>query len=251
MSTINSSRVGQALGPAEEALKEELQLDAGVNRLMKMSAVKSISRNLRYEDDAVAAEIAAAEAELAGTTVPTSPSEGNDGGEDPMELMAARDIHFHQHAPTGSPQEPNVTVQPQPQPQPQQPTPTPAPQPQPQPQPVPQPEPVSEQANETDEPAEQTPQQPTNFWDGLSYGKIASIVGPLALSILGGGYLMQGSNIEDYDLELFDAQGRPITSIPLQADENGQPRPIVLPHEHAQGQPPHQQPPSQSGEPQS
>ncbi|HUS39593.1 MAG TPA: hypothetical protein VMX74_09085, partial [Pirellulales bacterium] len=88
---------------AKTAIRENLELDAGVQRLGRMAGIASITRNLETEDAAY-------------KLGPDDDSEPVTAGADDMHIMAARDVIVQQ--PTPSP-----TTEPAPSPEP---TPAPA-----------------------------------------------------------------------------------------------------------------------------
>lgn len=75
-----------------------MQLTQGVKRLAHMAGVESLARNLQHEDEAVRRNIERCEAELLdGELVGGSSPE-----DDAMRIMAARDVHVYQPAPSNS-----------------------------------------------------------------------------------------------------------------------------------------------------
>ena len=88
----------------EHELGEELKIDAGVTRLGKMSAIKSNSRNLKIEDDAVRQDVedhrrALGMGETSLNPGPRTVAEDGEGQVDIGEIMAARDVQIHYHDP--------------------------------------------------------------------------------------------------------------------------------------------------------
>lgn len=97
-------------------MREALSLREGLNRLCAMGGVKSLNRNLKNEDEAVARNIEACEKTILGANYDTKPSSA--GSEDEMELMAARDIvvNLGQKAEAAPPAPAPVTPTPAPAP---------------------------------------------------------------------------------------------------------------------------------------
>jgi hypothetical protein len=77
------------------ALRQALEAAAGVTRLGRMAAVKSVARNLKREDDAVARNVDTHERGLWGGELAPAPSSDGEN----MENMAGRDVHIHYHSP--------------------------------------------------------------------------------------------------------------------------------------------------------
>jgi len=82
----------------EQAVQEAMELAQGLKRLTHMAGVDSIARNLEAEDEAVRRNVAQCEGALHGG------DSGLDavGGDDPMRIMAARDVHVYQPATAGT-----------------------------------------------------------------------------------------------------------------------------------------------------
>ena len=92
---------------AEKAIREAMESSAGVTLLGKMAAMRSIHRNLKSEDEAVARNVETHERALWGDEMADAPEAA--GGEE-MEVMAGRDVHIHHHSPTN--EAPKETPQP-------------------------------------------------------------------------------------------------------------------------------------------
>lgn len=103
MSSIDSQ---QERATPEQSLQEQLELDSNTARLGRMSGIRSNARNLRAEDRAVERNIEAHERELHGDNYDELPPE-----EEMVDIMAARDVHYHQNSPV-----PANTPPPQPAP---------------------------------------------------------------------------------------------------------------------------------------
>ena len=100
----------------ETSLREQLELDNNVRRLLKMAGVKSIGRNLKAEDNAVKRDIDAHHQELWGGGAGSEDTDDASG--DDMEMMAARDIIINQ-APQPEQKQPEPEPEPEPQPEPE------------------------------------------------------------------------------------------------------------------------------------
>jgi hypothetical protein len=73
----------------DEALQEELVKSAQITRLGRLEGIKSLSRNLKAEDENFKKEFDRFGEYLHGE------SNGSNSGEDPLDLTAAGDIHVH------------------------------------------------------------------------------------------------------------------------------------------------------------
>ena len=112
-STVESPSQTPSEGELDEAaLREAMETSEGVRRLGRMLGVRSIARNLKTEDDAIARDMLNQETAL-GDCQPRPPA-----SEQPMDLMAARDIHItlapkeapKQEVNTAKPAEPTAPV---------------------------------------------------------------------------------------------------------------------------------------------
>lgn len=100
MSLTESSQnltMDQQLAADHDALREGLILDNNIKRLGKMTAVRSLNRNLIAEDEAVKRNIEACEKEMFGDEM--GKPKGGDIEDLPMDIMAARDVVIHNKSP--------------------------------------------------------------------------------------------------------------------------------------------------------